>query len=190
MKLTKRFSDAFLEAARLHAKQIRKGSDVPYLTHLLGVTAIALEYGASEDEAIAALLHDAVEDAGGRPTLESLRDQFGDSVAHIVEQCSDAFEQPKPPWRQRKEAYLAHLTDATPSTRLVSASDKLHNLRSILKDYRVLGEELWQRFRGGRDGTLWYYAALVDEFSEGGPHELGRELKRTLDELKRLVEDS
>ena len=144
---------------RLHASQKRKGTPIPYVAHLLGVASIAIEYGASEDEAIAALLHDAVEDQGGPATREVVRRRFGEQVIAIVDGCTDADTQPKPEWRPRKEAYIDHLPGASHSVHLVSAADKLHNVRSILRDYRVIGEELWGRFKGGRDGTLWYYRA-------------------------------
>ena len=135
-----------------------------YVSHLLIVAGLVLEFGGDEDDAIAGLLHDAVEDAGGRARLEDIEKQFGARVARIVEACSDTDAVPKPPWRQRKHAYIAHLNDASPSARLVSAADKLANVRSIIKDYREIGEALWSRFKGGRDGTLWYYRALADTF--------------------------
>jgi (p)ppGpp synthase/HD superfamily hydrolase len=136
-------------------------TEIPYLAHLLGVASIALEYGADEDEAIAALLHDAVEDAGGLARLEDIRSRFGENVAGIVAACTDAYVVPKPPWRERKEGYIEHIVQASKSARLVSAADKLHNARSILKHYRVEGEALWSRFNGGKEGTLCYYRALV-----------------------------
>ena len=146
----------------MHAEQRRKLSGEPYLAHLLAVAAIVMEHGGNEDEAIAALLHDAVEDQGGLATLEEIRRRFGRPVAEIVDGCTDAAETPKPPWRQRKEAFIARLTNAPASVRLVVAADKLHNARSILRDYRRLGESLWGHFRGGREGTLWYYRAVVE----------------------------
>jgi len=136
---------------------------VDYLTHLLATAGLALEYGANEDEAIAALLHDAIEDQGGAPTRAAIRAQFGDTVAAIVEGCSEILSLPKPPWRARKEGYLQRIPQASPSVRLVSAADKLHNARSLLRDYRRLGESLWQRFTGGKEGTLWFYRTLADE---------------------------
>jgi (p)ppGpp synthase/HD superfamily hydrolase len=181
-----RFEEALTYAARLHREQVRKGSGVPYLSHLLGVAGIALEHGASEDEAIAALLHDAVEDQGGAPTLAEIRRRFGDTVADIVAGCSDTDVVPKPPWRPRKEAYVAHLASASPSARLVSAADKLHNARSILTDYRRLGEGVWTRFAGGKEGTLWYYRAVVQAFRAYDPTPLVDELERTVEEMERL----
>lgn len=182
-----RLDEAFAFASRLHAGQVRKGSTIPYLSHLLAVTAIVMESGGGEDEAIAALLHDAIEDQGGAAARAEIRRRFGEDVVAIIDGCTDAETVPKPPWRQRKEAYVAHLGDASPSVRLVSAADKLHNARSILADYRQLGEALWDRFRGGRDGTLWYYRALVDAFRAVESTPLVEELERTVSELERLA---
>lgn len=187
MKLSERFTEALTFATQLHANQTRKGSGVPYITHLLGVASIALDYGANEEEAIAALLHDAIEDQGGAATREEIRRRFGDTVTEIVEGCTDSDTTPKPPWRQRKEAYIAHIPTASDSVCLVSAADKLHNARSILKDYRQLGEDLWQRFQGGKEGTLWYYRALVRAFRTQGSTPIVEELDRVVSELERLV---
>lgn len=185
--LTPRFEDALTYAARLHSRQVRKGSAIPYVSHLLAVAAIALEHGANEDEAIAALLHDAVEDQGGVETQADIRRCFGDSVAEIVAGCTDTARTPKPPWRKRKEAYVAHVRTASPSVRLVSAADKLHNARTILLDYRRWGESLWDRFQGGRSGTLWYYRALVQAFRQAGDSPLVEELDRVVTELEELA---
>jgi GTP pyrophosphokinase len=187
MKLSERFTDALIFASQLHANQTRKGGGVPYISHLLGVASIALEYGANEDEAIAALLHDAVEDQGGAATCEEIRRRFGDTVTNIVEGCSELDAIPKPPWRQRKEAYIAHIPTASASVRLVSAADKLHNARSILKDYRLLKDDLWERFHGGKNGTLWYYRALIDAFHTHESTPLVDELERVVSELEGLV---
>lgn len=188
MELSPRFEQALVLATQLHARQQRKETDIPYVAHLLAVASLALEHGANEDEAIAALLHDAVEDQGGAATLEKIRRRFGETVASIVSACTDSTTVPKPPWRARKEAYVAHLRHASASARLVSACDKLHNARSILSDYRVQGEALWGRFNGGREGTLWYYDALVREFQASGPLALADELARVVAEIKRLAE--
>jgi GTP pyrophosphokinase len=185
--LSNRFTEALTYATELHANQVRKGSGVPYIAHLLGVASIALEYGASEDEAIAALLHDAIEDQGGAATREEIRRRFGDTVTEIVDGCTDAEIIPKPPWRQRKEAYIAHIPNASPSVLLVSAADKLHNARSILKDYRILGEAVWERFKGGKEGSLWYYRALVEAFRQTGSIPLIDELERVVSDLEQLV---
>ncbi len=186
MPLSDRFSDALRFACELHATQTRKGTDIPYVAHLLAVASIALEHGASEDEAIAALLHDAVEDQGGRKTGDQIRRRFGDHVADVVDACSDTDIQPKPPWRARKEAYIAHLEQAPRSVLLVSASDKLHNARSILIDVRSHGDDLWSRFSGGKDGTLWYYRTLAASFLRLLPGALAEELDRVVSDLERV----
>ncbi|HLO84704.1 MAG TPA: HD domain-containing protein [Nostocaceae cyanobacterium] len=190
--LSQRFTQALVYATELHQKQVRKGSGVPYIAHLLGVAGIALEYGANEDEAIAALLHDAVEDQGGAVTREEIRRRFGDNVTAIVDGCTDADTTPKPPWRQRKENYLAHLLHASYSVLLVSAADKLYNAQSILKDYRIQGEAVWQRFQGGREGSLWYYRSLVSAFKTAGEtrlYYLIEELERVVTELEKLSQN-
>src|SRR5579863_10171673 len=139
MLLTPRFEEALVCATQLHAEQTRKGTTIPYIAHLLAVTSIVLENGGNEDEAIAALLHDAIEDQGGAATREEIRRRFGNIVVTIGDGCTDAEVLPKPPWRARKEAYIAHLRHASSSVLLVSAADKLHNARTVLADYRVLG---------------------------------------------------
>ena len=187
MALTARFREALDYAATLHAAQVRKGSQTPYVAHLLGVAAIALEHGADEDEAIAALLHDAVEDQGGPPTGDEIRRRFGGRVADIVDGCTDADTTPKPPWRERKEAFLVRLATADRSVRLVVAADKLHNARSVVADYRQFGETLWRRFTGGRSGTLWYYRAVASLLKDVWPGALVDELVRTVDDLERLA---
>jgi (p)ppGpp synthase/HD superfamily hydrolase len=188
MKLSQRFTDALIFASHLHANQTRKGSGVPYIAHLLGVASIALEYGANEDEAIAALLHDAIEDQGGDATRTEIRRRFGDTVTEIVNGCTDSDTTPKPPWRPRKEAYIAHIPNASASVRLVSAADKLYNARSILTDYRAIGDAVWERFHGGKNGTLWYYRAMVEAFFTVESTPLIEELERVVSELERLVD--
>jgi GTP pyrophosphokinase len=190
--LSERFTDALSYACDLHRRQARKGTQIPYVAHLLGVASIALEHGASEDEAIAAVLHDAIEDQGGAAVGREIRRKFGGVVAEIVEGCSDTDVVPKPPWRDRKERYIAHIGAATTSAsvRLVSAADKLHNARSILADLRAHGEALWARFKGGREGTLWYYRALVTELAKTGETALTEELHRVVSEIERLAHAS
>jgi len=190
MILSEAFDEALAFAHGLHRRQGRKGSDTPYIAHLLAVCSIVLENGGSEAAAIAALLHDAVEDQGGLETLAAIRDRFGEEVAEIVAGCSDCLGHPKPPWRERKEAYLAHLATASPEVRLVSCADKVHNARSVVRDYKALGEALWPRFKGGgRDGSLWYYRAGTDEFLRGGPLPLANELDALVTEMERLAAD-
>jgi len=190
MKLSTRFEEALVLATCLHADQTRKGTTIPYISHLLAVTAIVLEHGGNEDEAIAALLHDAIEDQGGASTREEIRRQFGDRVVEIVDGCTDTDVMPKPPWRARKEAYLAHIIEATPSVRLVSAADKLHNARAILEDYRIIGEALWKRFNGGKEGTLWYYRSAVDSLRKVGTTPLIEELDRVVSEIEYLAKEN
>jgi (p)ppGpp synthase/HD superfamily hydrolase len=187
VRLTKRFEQALKYASVLHARQLRKGTQVPYVAHLLATAAIALEHGASEDEAIAALLHDAVEDQGGKRTLAAIRRKFGPVVADIVEGCTDTDQQPKPPWRPRKQAYLAHLRRAPASVRLVSAADKLHNARSTVSDLREHGARVWDRFSAGPDEQLWYYESLVATFRRLGPRALATELALVVAEMRALA---
>ncbi|MGF1490975.1 MAG: HD domain-containing protein [Microcoleaceae cyanobacterium] len=190
MQLSDRFTQALTYATQLHAQQERKGSGIPYVAHLLGVTSLALEYGADEDEAIAALLHDAIEDQGGLETRDEIRRRFGEIVTQIVEGCTDAHTIPKPPWRERKQAYIKHLKTASDSVRLVSTADKLYNASSILKDYRQVGETLWDRFTGGKAGTLWYYRSIVDTLQTIDSSPIVAELDRVVSEIERLTKDS
>jgi (p)ppGpp synthase/HD superfamily hydrolase len=185
--LTARFREALTLAAVLHAHQIRKQSagsgspPVPYVAHLLAVTSLVLEHGGDEDEAIAALLHDAIEDQGGEATRLRIRNLFGDRVAAIVEGCTDTDEHPKPPWKERKLHHLARVEQAEESVQLVVLADKLHNVRSVLRDYRSEGESTWRRFSGGREGTLWYYRAMTEAVRRSGRPRL-QSLLRDLDE--------
>jgi (p)ppGpp synthase/HD superfamily hydrolase len=214
--LTSRFTDALLFAANLHGMQTRKVGGEPYLAHLLGVAAIVMDYGGSEDEAIAAVLHDAIEDQGGATVREEICGRFGAPVAAIVEGCTDADTTPKPPWRPRKEAFLARLRTASSSVRLVVAADKLHNLRALTREYRRRGVRLWRHFSGGCEGTIWYHRSVAEilrsvsdlqpatwaarsEADAGAEFEppgtalalLVAELERTREELERLIaEDS
>ena len=185
MPYGEKFERALLYASRLHKDQVRKGTSTPYITHLLAVASIVGENGGTEDEVVAALLHDAPEDQGGEATLREIRARFGNEVADIVDGCTDTYEDPKPPWRERKERYLAHLASAPDSVRLVSSADKLHNARTVLSDYRLLGEDLWTRFNGKKEGTLWYYRAIVDALRGDGP--IVEELGRVVADLERLA---
>lgn len=187
LTLSPRFEEALVYAAQVHARQLRKGTPVPYVSHILIVAGIVLENGGDEDEAIAALLHDAVEDQGGDERLADIRGRFGDRVADIVRGCSDTTTRPKPPWEGRKRRYLAHLPSASPSERLVSAADKLANARAILADYRVAGDAVWTRFNASRDQILWYYRELVNAFREAGGPPLVDELDRVVRTLEDLV---
>jgi|HubBroStandDraft_6_1064221.scaffolds.fasta_scaffold20972_4 (p)ppGpp synthase/HD superfamily hydrolase len=186
--LTSRFSQALVYAADAHKDQARKGTEVPYIAHVLAVAALALENSANEDEAIAALLHDTVEDCGGLPRLADVRERFGPAVADIVMGCSDSTETPKPPWKERKQSYLHELDAASPSVLLVSACDKLHNVRSLLVSVRNDGEAAWARFKGGKEGTLWYYRAALATLKRCGVSpRLTHELEISLEELHRAV---
>ena len=188
IKLGPRFLRAFQFAAEKHAGQTRKASTIPYIAHLMGVASLVLEGGGDEDLTIAALLHDVVEDCGGAPMLKEVRRRFGKRVADVVDGCTDSDTDPKPPWRERKENYLRHLQRADAGTRMVSAADKLNNVRSILADYREIGESVWARFHGGREGTLWYYRALRDEFRRGKGNRITRDYELAFNELEKAVE--
>ncbi len=179
------WQQAFTYASDLHATQTRKGKDVPYISHLMGVAAIVLEQGGTENQAIGALLHDAVEDQ--EVTVEEIRERFGDEVAVIVEGCTNEESESGPKWQGGKERYIAHLREAGPSVWLVAAADKLYNARNVLEDYRKVGEDLWDRFTGGKDGTLWYYRTLAKTFREIYPSPLTDELGRVVSELEKLV---
>ena len=187
--LTNRFDEAVLLACEHHRRQLRKGTAVPYTAHLLAVASLVLEMGGTEDEAIGGLLHDVVEDGGGPEALEKIRDRFGDDVARIVSANSDTDEEPKPPWRERKEAYIAAIASKAPDELRVSLADKLHNARSILLDFRTHGEMLWSRFRAGEGMPVrWYYRALFDAF-DARREDLGALAAPALDELGRTVRE-
>lgn len=187
VKLGPRFHRAFLFAAEMHAGQTRKASTIPYIAHLMGVASLVLEAGGDEDLAIAALLHDVVEDRGGHTMLKEVRRRFGKRVAEIVDGCTDAYTVPKPPWRERKENYIRRLKKEGADTHLVSAADKLNNVRSILSDYRAIGESVWSRFNGGREGTLWYYRTLRDEFQRRNRNRITRDFDLAVRELESLT---
>jgi (p)ppGpp synthase/HD superfamily hydrolase len=192
-KLTGQFSKALVYAELKHHNQVRKGGDIPYIGHLLTVAGLVINDGGSEEQAIAALLHDAVEDAGGPPTLEEIRKNFGEDVARIVKECSDTMEEKgkkKEEWLPRKQAYIDHLAEVGKDTLLVSVADKLDNARSMLRDYHEHGPKLWDRFtvKDPRD-HLWYYGALLDAYRKHGCESwMVDELGRVVDELRRQVE--
>jgi len=187
MELTERFDLALQVASGLHRDPMRKGTDIPYMAHLMAVSALVIEDGGTEDEAIAGLLHDAVEDQGGSATLEQISDEFGEPVAALVAAVSDTDQTPKPPWRERKEEYFVHLEAANSSVLRVSAADKLHNARSILLDFRVVGDALWDRFNAPMPDQVWYYRSLADIFNRRLGSPLSAELRRTVDELELAV---
>jgi (p)ppGpp synthase/HD superfamily hydrolase len=184
-----RFSDALIYAAALHADQARKGTRTPYLGHLLGVCSLVIDSGGSEDQAIAALLHDAAEDRGGSTRLADIHARFGSTVATIVEACSDTLESPKPPWLDRKTRYIERLRSEPEGILLVSLADKVHNAGAILADLEAVGATLWSRFNGGREGTLWYYRSLADVFTQRlADSVLSAELDRLVSQIERLDE--
>jgi (p)ppGpp synthase/HD superfamily hydrolase len=172
--LTERFTDALVYATRLHATQTRKGKPTPYIAHLLGVTALVLEDGGDETEAIAALLHDALEDQPEKTSPEEIQQRFGAEVLNLILACTDTPPDykggPKPPWKERKEKYLAHLR-ATNSREVLqlAMADKLHNLRDLVADYRVDGDKVWGRFNAGKEKQLWLYQSLLDIFEKKFP---------------------
>lgn len=178
--LTARFDEAFRYAREVHETQTRKGTSAPYIGHLMGVASIVLDDGGDEDEAIAALLHDAAEDQGGRPRLVDIRQRFGDAVARIVEDCTDSWDSPKGPWTERKQAYIEHARRLPAPSLRVSAADKVHNAYAILRDLRNTGEQVWGRFSANADDVISYYESLVRAYREAGGG-------RLVDELDRIV---
>ena len=187
-KLSSRFESALVYATRLHANQLRKGSKIPYITHLLSVAALVLEDGGSEDEAIAALLHDGIEDQGGAKIREEIRQQFGEKVAGIVDGCTESEVIPKPPWKERKQEHIERMRHASSEVRRVSQADKLHNARSILTDWYREGETVWNKFKEGKEGTLWYYRSLLAVYEQAGSSCLTHELERVIAQLEQVAD--
>lgn len=187
MAYSERFDRAFHLAHELHRDQRRKGAEIPYITHLMSVAALVAEYGGTEDQAIAGLLHDAVEDQGGMAVLGRIRDEFGDSVAGMIEACTDAHESPKPPWEERKRAHVDRMKDGPQGALLVIAADKVHNLRAMTADYRAVGDALWNRFKRGRPDILWYYRAMAAELRALSPHRIHDELDTMIDAFEQLT---
>ena len=183
MGLSKAFDSALVYAAELHRDQVRKGSGIPYIAHLLSVSSRVIVAGGSEIQAIAGLLHDAAEDQGGRARLDDIQLRFGPLVAQIVADCTDSWVEPKPDWRPRKESYLASLPKKPSESLLVSLADKLDNAEAILRDYRAVGDGLWSRFTGGREGTIWYYRSLAEIFAKALPCVLSKELCQTVSQF-------
>lgn len=186
VKLTERFEQALVYATRLHADQIRKATGVPYISHLLSVAALVLEDGGDEDEAIAALLHDAIEDQGGKATRAEIYRLFGERVGSIVDGCTEFDTEIKAPWRDRKQHYLEQLRQGSTSVRRVALADKLHNARTILLDYRQQGENLWSAFTTGKEGLLWFYHSLLELYQPPDPSPMAGELRRVVEELDHL----
>jgi (p)ppGpp synthase/HD superfamily hydrolase len=184
--VSKRLISALGYAAHLHSCQIRKRTERPYIGHLLGVASIVIEYGGEEDLAIAALLHDAVEDQGGLPRLREIRKKFGKRVAHIVDGCTDNYTETKSPWLERKRAYIARVAGEDHEVRLVSAADKLSNARETVHELRLHGDSVFERFAGRKSGTLWYYRELINAFRLAGSNPLIEELDRVVTEMENL----
>jgi (p)ppGpp synthase/HD superfamily hydrolase len=190
-RLTAKFDEAMVYAAEKHRTQTRKGGGVPYLGHLLSVAGYVIEADRTETEAIAALLHDTAEDQGGKATLAEIREKFGDEVASIVAECSDTVVTPKPPWRERKQNYVRHLSEASNSAVLVSLADKLHNAHAILRDFRAHGDKLWQRFNAkDPDDHLWYYRSLLEVYGKRTQNWMVDELREVIDALEYEVRRS
>jgi (p)ppGpp synthase/HD superfamily hydrolase len=184
-RLGRKFQEALGYAAELHSTQTRKASGVPYVGHLLSVAGLVIEADGDESTAIAALLHDAAEDQGGEATLAEIKERFGSRVTAIVEECSDTVVTPKPPWRERKENYIAHLNAVSESTILVSIADKLDNARAILRDLRRYGPKVWQRFNTDDPHEhLWYYRSLLDVYRRRTGGWLVDELERVIRTLE------
>ena len=185
--LSDRFDQALLYAHELHGDQYRRGTPVPYMAHLMGVASLVLEYGGDEEQAIAALLHDSIEDSGHLTSYGEIHRRFGERVTDIVRACTDADTTPRPPWLERKAAYVARVSHEPADARLVSAADKLYNVRTLLKDYRQTGHGVWQRYTGDPADVLWYYRALVTEFRVAGEHPIVDELDRAVAQLEEVV---
>lgn len=182
--LSTRFEQALVYATQLHAHQVRKSSSIPYISHLLSVTALVLEDGGDEDEAIAALLHDAVEDRGGVETREAIEALFGERVVSIVDGCTESSTVPKPPWRDRKLQYIEQIRQGSPEVLRVSMADKLHNARSILADWYRQGDAVWQKFTGGKEGTLWFYRSILEVYQQRANNFLVQELEQIISQLE------
>ena len=183
-QLSTRFENALVYATQLHANQVRKGSSIPYISHLLSVAALVLEDGGNEDEAIAALLHDAIEDQGGAKTREEIRQRFGENVVSIVNGCTESEILPKPPWKERKLNYLEKIRLASPEVRRISLADKLHNARSIVADLEREGEKVWQKFNGTKEEIVWFYQSLLEIYQQQDSSFLTQELGRLISQLE------
>lgn len=180
-------AEVFAFAAELHANQTRKGRPTPYISHLMAVASLVADHGGTSEQVAAALLHDAVEDQGGQSTLDEIARRFGAEVARYVDACTDAHTQPKPPWRGRKEKHVATVCDASPAVKLIVTADKLHNALCITRDLEQDGAALWNRFKGGREGTLWYYRAMRDALGEGWEHPILDEFDSALERLEKAA---
>ncbi len=187
MILNERIERALIFAASKHAGQTRKGSEVPYITHPVAVALLVHEHGGTENQVVAALLHDTVEDCGGLPVLEEIRERFGEAVADMVRAMTDSLDRERESWRERKQRALDTFTTVGASVRLVAVCDKLHNVRSILADYERIGAQIWERFRGGKEGSLWYYRSLLDALHSDGAPAPFTDLERAVVRLEALA---
>jgi (p)ppGpp synthase/HD superfamily hydrolase len=187
-ELGERFVDALGYATRVHHGQLRGKDGQPYIAHLLRVAGLVIQEDGSEDEAIAALLHDAAEDQGGLERLEDIRRRFGHPVADIVDECTDSYGDPKPPWRRRKEDYIRSLDEVSPGGMLVSIADKLDNMHTIVRGIRIHGAEQWARGEKSAEDVRWFYGTLASRFSALRPGPLSDELARTVAELEDLLD--
>ncbi len=188
VRLTERFDQALVFASVAHRTQTRKGGSIPYMGHLLAVASLVIENHGDEDTVIAALLHDTVEDQGGLEMLRSVKQTFGERVAAIVMEVSDNEGDPKPPWRARKQAFIDSIPGLSPEARLIALADKLHNTRSTVDEFRRVGELVWTRFHGRRDGTLWYYREVLRAF-QLGPGSTGVTNEPLLQDLTRAINE-
>ncbi len=186
--ITPRFSQAVSLAIQAHDGDFRKGTTIPYISHPLAVASIALEYGADEDQAIAALLHDAIED-GGKEYAQLIEAQFGQRVLYLVEGCTDGVpdaQGKKADWHERKRSYLQHLKQAHDDVLLISGADKLHNARAIVSDLKSVGQIVFERFSTKKDGTLWYYESLADIF-EARKAPMAKPIRETVNEILEMT---
>jgi len=194
LHFTDRFTSAIDYARHLHIER-RKGTNIPFMAHLLGVASLVVgeagqvPFPVTEEMVIAALLHDAVEDHGGLPRLEDIKCNFGPEVARMVEGLSDSFEEDssqKKSWEERKQTYIFRLKDEPANIRLISAADKLYNARTVLDEYRAVGSKVWDRFKRGRDPQIWYFRELLRVFKSAGTNRVVEELERVVVELEHI----
>lgn len=186
MMVSARLVSAFSLAVQVHGDHVRKGTGVPYLTHLMAVSSLVAEYGGDEDLMIAALLHDTLEDRPDRITLPQIIARFGWRVGHVVHGCTDSHQLPKLPWEQRKTVFLERLHRESADVKLVAAADKLHNASSLLRDARILGDSHWARFNASKERQCWYLRSCVEALRDGWSNEIVVTLKQTVENLERL----
>jgi (p)ppGpp synthase/HD superfamily hydrolase len=187
--LTEDIDKAFAYARKIHNNQKRNRTTIPYLSHLMSVSALVMEHGGNEEQAIAALLHDTLEDGGDADKIsKEIQHMFGDKVLSMVRELSDTEEQPKPPWKERKETYIAHIEEISDDALVVSMCDKLHNLKTIVWDFHVIGDEIFERFKGKKEGTIWYYTTLTEKYKKILETRPNVQLSRIVFELEGLLD--